>query len=152
MSTGIVRLPRPARSTVDPAQTIDDARAATPHPLVSQSRSDLPLPTAVVYCEGNFGAPDGIVVNVTTDQIWVREGILPDFPNQRAPQQDFTNGQLVVPMPPTDRTKIQEPFVREQQIDPDKYYPKGYKPQLLEEWPADADIVAPVEALPENLR
>ena len=27
----------------------------------------------------HFGAPDGIVVNVTTDQIWVREGILPDF-------------------------------------------------------------------------
>ena len=37
-------------------------------------------------------------------------------------------------------------------IDPDKYYPKGYKPELLEEWPADADIVAPVEILPENLR
>ena len=100
----------------------------------------------------HFGAPDGIVVNVTADQIWVREGILPDFPNQRAPQQDFTNGQLIVPMPPTDRTQIQEPFVREQQINPNKYYPKGYKPQLLEEWPADADIVAPVEALPENLR
>ena len=100
----------------------------------------------------HLNAPDGIVVNVTADQIWVREGILPDFPNQRAPQQDFTNGQLIVPMPPTDRTRIQEPFVREQQIDPDKYYPKGYKPELLEEWPADDDIVAPVEALPENLQ
>jgi hypothetical protein len=100
----------------------------------------------------HFGAPDGIVVNVTSDQIWVREGILPDFPNQRAPQQDFTNGQLVVPMPPHFREDIQEPFVRENEIDPDKYYPKGYKPQLLEEWPADDDIVAPVEALPENLR
>jgi hypothetical protein len=42
--------------------------------------------------------------------------------------------------------------VRENEIDPDKYYPKGYKPQLLEEWPADDDIVAPVQALPENLR
>jgi hypothetical protein len=100
----------------------------------------------------HFGAPDGIVVNVTTDQIWVREGILPDFPNSRAPQQDFSNGQLVVPLPPTDRTRIQEPFVREMQIDPDKYYPEGYKPELLEEWPVDSDLVAPVEALPENLR
>jgi hypothetical protein len=27
----------------------------------------------------------GCDVYVTTDQIWVREGILPDFPNQRAP-------------------------------------------------------------------
>lgn len=34
---------------------------------------------------------------------------------------------------PTDRTRIQEPFVREQQIDPDEYYPEGYKPERLEE-------------------
>ena len=100
----------------------------------------------------HFGAPDGIVVNVTTDQIWVREGILPDYPNSRPPQFDFTNGQLVVPHPPTDRTKIQEPFVREQQIDPDEYYPEGYKPQLLEEWPVDGDLVVPVDSLPANLR
>ena len=26
------------------------------------------------------------------------------------------------------------------------------KPELLEEWPAEDDIVAPVEVLPENLR
>jgi hypothetical protein len=44
----------------------------------------------------------------------------------RAPQFDFSNGQLVVPHPPTSREEIQEPFVREQQIDPKKYYPKGY--------------------------
>jgi hypothetical protein len=100
----------------------------------------------------HFGAPDGIVVNVTTDQIWVREGILPDFPNQRAPQQDFTNGQLIVPLPPTDRSKIQNEWVREQQIDPDEYYPEGYKPDLLEEWPVDSELVAPVESLPANLK
>ena len=29
------------------------------------------------------GAPDGIVVNVTKDSIWVREGILPDYPTTR---------------------------------------------------------------------
>ena len=99
----------------------------------------------------HFGAPDGIVVNMTKDSVWVREGILPDFPNSRAPQQDFTNGQLIVPLPPTDRTKIQEPFVREQQIDPKKYYPEGYMPELLEEWPVDSDLVVPVENLPEEL-
>ena len=99
----------------------------------------------------HFGAPDGIVVNMTKDLVWVREGILPDYPNSRAPQQDFTNGQLIVPLPPTDRTKIQEPFVREQQIDPKKYYPEGYMPELLEEWPVDTDLVVPVEDLPESL-
>jgi ribonuclease Z len=100
----------------------------------------------------HFGAPDGIVVNVTKDQIWVREGVLPDFPNSRAPQFDFSNGQLVVPLPPTDRSKIQEPFVREQEIDPKKYYPADYHPQLLQEWPVDSDLVAPLESMPENLQ
>jgi ribonuclease Z len=100
----------------------------------------------------HFGAPDGIVVNVTKEQIWVREGILPEFPNAKSPQFDFTNGQLVVPHPPTSREEIQEPFVREQQIDPDLYYPKGYKPELLEDWPVDSDLVVPLEVLPENLK
>ena len=100
----------------------------------------------------HFGAPDGIVVNMTKDMVWVREGILPDFPNSRAPQFDFTNGQLIVPHPPHSREDIQEPFVREQQIDPAKYYPKGYQPHLLEEWPVEGDLVVPMESLPDNLK
>lgn len=100
----------------------------------------------------HFGAPDGIVVNVTKDQIWVREGVLPDFPNSKAPQFDFGNGQLVVPLPPHAREDIQEPFVREQEVDPDLYYPEGYHPELLEKWPVDSDLVVPLEALPDNLR
>ncbi len=100
----------------------------------------------------HFGAPDGIVVNMTKDMVWVREGILPDYPNSRAPQFDFTNGQLVVPHPTTSREEIQEPFVREQQIDPEKYYPAGYMPHLLETWPVEGDLVVPLEAMPDKLR
>jgi len=100
----------------------------------------------------HFGAPDGIVVNVTKDQIWVREGVLPDFPNSKAPQFNFDNGQMVVPHPPTTREEIQEPFVREMQLDPELYYPKGYMPELLEHWPVEGDLVVPLEALPDNLR
>jgi hypothetical protein len=99
----------------------------------------------------HFGAPDGIVVNVTKDDIWVREGILPDYPNSRAPQQDFSSGQLVVPHPPTSREEIQEPFVREKEIAPERYYPEGYHPDLLTEWPVDDDLVVPVDQLPESL-
>jgi ribonuclease BN (tRNA processing enzyme) len=99
----------------------------------------------------HFGAPDGIVVNVTKDQIWVREGILPDFPNSKAPQQDFGNGQLVIPKPPTSREQIQNQEIRDRQIDPALYYPEGYRPDLLEEWPVDETLVVPVEMLPENL-
>ncbi|MCP4047940.1 MAG: MBL fold metallo-hydrolase [Gammaproteobacteria bacterium] len=100
----------------------------------------------------HFGAPDGIVVNVTKDQIWVREGVLPEFPNSKAPQFDFGNGQLVVPHPPTSRQEIQNQEIRDQQLDPDVYYPKGYKPELLEEWPVDGDLVVPIDQMPENLR
>lgn len=99
-----------------------------------------------------MGAPDGIVVNLTKDAVWVREGILPEYPNTRAPQFDFSSGQLVVPHPPHCREDIQEPFVREQQINPDLYYPEGYKPELLEEWPVGGDLVIPLELLPENLK
>jgi hypothetical protein len=66
----------------------------------------------------HFGAPDGVVVNVAKDRIWVREGVIPRFPNSRAPHFDFSKGQLVVPHPTTSRREIQEPFVREHEIDP----------------------------------
>jgi ribonuclease Z len=99
----------------------------------------------------HFGAPDGIVVNVTKDDIWVREGVLPDYPNARAPQFDFSDGQLVVPHPPTSRAAIQEPFIRDQEINPDDYYPDGYHPQLLPEWPVGSDLVVPMEDLPEAM-
>ena len=100
----------------------------------------------------HFGAPDGVVVNRTKDKVWVRDGILPDYPKSRAPQFNFDNGQLVVPLPPTSREEIQEPFVREMQIDPDLYYPEGYYPELLENWPVSSDLVVPMEGLPENLK
>jgi len=75
----------------------------------------------------------------------------PYLNEEAAPQFDFTNGQLVVPHPPTSREDIQEPFVREQQIDPAEYYPAGYMPELLEDWPVEGDLVVPVEDLPESL-
>ena len=99
----------------------------------------------------HFGAPDGIVVNVTKDQIWVREGVLPDFPSSRPPQFDLSGGKLVVPHPSTSRPEIQEPFVRQQEIDPREYYPKEFHPELLEEWPVAGDLIVPLEALPPEL-
>jgi ribonuclease Z len=96
----------------------------------------------------HFGAPDGIVVNVNKDDIWVREGVLPDYPNSRAPQFDLEDGQLVVPHPPTSREEIQDPFVREMEIPPSEYYPEDYHPELLTEWPVDGDLVVSLEALP----
>ena len=77
---------------------------------------------------------------------------LPDFPNAKAPQQDFGNGQLVIPGPPKRVEDIQNQEIRDQHINPQKYYPKGYMPELLVDWPVEGDLVVPVEQLPENLR
>ena len=100
----------------------------------------------------HFGAPDGIVVNVTKDDIWVREGVLPEYPSSRSPQQDFSDGNLVVPKPPRTRAEMQEEFVRNTEIPPEDYYPDGYHPELMTEWPADEDLVVPIELLPEKMR
>lgn len=97
------------------------------------------------------GTPDGIVVNVTKDDIWVREGILPDYPAARPPQFDFDDGHLVVPHPPTRREELMEPFMIEQEIAPEDYYPEGYQPELMFEWPVDDDLVVPMEMLPPQL-
>ena len=35
------------------------------------------------------------------------------------------------------------------EIPPSEYYPEGYHPELLEEWPAEGDLVVPVEIAPE---
>lgn len=100
----------------------------------------------------HFGAPDGVVVNVTKEKIWVREGVLPDYPNSKSPQFDFDDGQLVVPQPTTSRDEIQEPFVRDMEIPPEEYYPEGYHPELLTEWPVDGDLVIPEESMPPALK
>jgi hypothetical protein len=99
----------------------------------------------------HLAAPDGIVVNVTKDDIWIREGILPDYPNNRAPQQDFSSGRFVIPAPGTSRAEIQNPEIRASEVDPSLYYPEGYQPELLPDWPLDEALVVPIEMLPPDL-
>lgn len=60
--------------------------------------------------------------------------------------------QLVAPHPPHAREDIQEPFVREQEIDPKTYYPKGYYPELLEKWPVEGDLAVPLDDMPPALK
>ena len=82
----------------------------------------------------------------------MREGILPDFSNLRAPQFDFALKQVVAPHPPRAREDIQEAFVRDQQIDPNLCRPEGYMPEPLECRPVEGDLVVPFEALLDSLR
>lgn len=41
--------------------------------------------------------------------------------------------------------------MREQEIDPSKYYPEGYHPHLLTEWPVEGDLVVPLDQAPADL-
>ena len=60
--------------------------------------------------------------------------------------------QPFVQHPPHACEDIREPFVREQRIEPAEYYPDGYKPELLEKWPVEGDLVVRMEDLPDNLK
>jgi hypothetical protein len=95
---------------------------------------------------------DLVIVNLTKDKLWVREGIVPYRPNYKPPQFDLSSGYLHVPMPRNRREDIQEPIIREAQIPPEEYYPEGYHPKLLEEWPIDGDLQADLELLPEDFK
>ena len=101
------------------------------------------------------GAPDMVVVNVTKEQIWVRDGVVADYPNNKAPNADRSialYGGLVVPPPRYQREDIQEQYIRDVQIDPDLYYPEGYKPLLMENWPTDKAIFIPDSLVPPSMK
>jgi ribonuclease BN (tRNA processing enzyme) len=86
-----------------------------------------------VHWDGLFamGAPDGVVVNVTKDAIWVRDAALPDLGGMSAPdlgklmaepgQEPLT--EIEVPQPRIPREDQQEQYTRDNEIDPRKYYP-----------------------------
>ena len=100
-----------------------------------------------------FGAPDMIVVNMTKDKIWVREGIVPQYPSMAPPQFDVaTEGGLIIPVPKNRRQDVQEQSIRDAEIPPEKYYPKGYEPELLPFWPSDKPIFLPETMVPEQMK
>jgi ribonuclease BN (tRNA processing enzyme) len=103
----------------------------------------------------HFGAPDMVVVNVTKDSIWVRDGVIPDYPNVKAPSaaKSIEKYQgLIVPVPVYQREELQSQFIRDAEIDPDIYYPEGYRPVLLEHWPTDKPIFVPEELVPDSMK
>ena len=100
----------------------------------------------------HFGAPDMVVVNLTRDKVWVREGVIPDFPSQAPPKFDIAAmGGLVIPAPRNKRQEFQEQSIRDAEIPPDEYYPEGYKPDLIPFWPTDKPIFIPADNVPPGL-
>jgi hypothetical protein len=55
------------------------------------------------------------------------------------------------PAPRNKRQDFQEQSIRDAEIPPDDYYPKGYKPELIPFWPTSEPIVIPAEQVPPGL-
>ena len=135
------------------ASLIEPRLLMTTHMAFDPYQNDETVVEIREHWKGPFhlAAPDGIVVNVTKDDIWIREGILPDYPNNRSPQQDFSSGYFVIPEPGTSRAEIQNQAIRDSEVDPAEYYPEGYQPELLFEWPLEGPFVLPVDQMPATL-
>jgi len=79
-----------------------------------------------------FGAPDGVVVNVTKDAIWSRTAALPSSTGANMPNfvkmfdmdPDNIPDTFEVPQPRMPREVQQEQETRDNEIDPAKYYPE----------------------------
>ena len=99
-----------------------------------------------------FGAPDGVVVNVTKDAVWTRNAALSEAASPARPSSseakelfdlgpthlsvDFPDPRHMVP-------DVQEEFVREKEIDPDLYYPEDVKRDLVRVFPKGFKIEIP---------
>ena len=74
-------------------------------------------------------------------------------PNMAPPQFDMApNGGLVVPVPAHRRQDVQEQSIRDAEIPPGQYYPKGYEPEMLPFWPSDKPIFLPENMVPEQMK
>lgn len=100
-----------------------------------------------------LGAPDMVVVNITRDQIWVRDGVIPEYPSIAAPQFDIPQGGgLVVPAPRRRRSDLQDRSTRAAEIPPGRYYPQGMQPRLIEDWPTRRAVFLPEPIVPAGMK
>jgi len=101
----------------------------------------------------HFGAPDLVVVNLTRDKVWVREGVVPRFPSMSRPKFDVAAlGGLIIPAPKNKRADVQQQSIRDAEILPSAYYPKGHQPDLIESWPTDKPVFIPEDQVPPGLK
>jgi len=97
-----------------------------------------------------FGAPDGVVVNVTKNAIWTRKAALPESTNFARPSTkearelfDIGLTKTTVDFPNARKTvaDIEDPATRAAlEIDPRKYYPSDVYRTPNPNWPKDFKI------------
>jgi len=93
-----------------------------------------------------LGAPDRVVFNIRPDKIWWRDGVTSKL--AQAPRPQLTP-MFTIPPPKHTIEDIQEQWIRDLEIDPKDYYPEGYHPELLKEWPMTEEITIPI---PERMQ
>jgi ribonuclease Z len=90
-----------------------------------------------------FGAPDVMVVNITSDSIWARKANIPpgSASGSMDPRAMFPPGQLPdklrLPDPVRPREMQQEQFLRDMELDPDEYYPPDVDRDISTQWPEE---------------
>lgn len=73
---------------------------------------------------------------------------MPEYSNIATPKFDVeSQGGLVIPPAKYNRSDIQQKSIRDAEISPDEYYPDGYKPELITEWPTDKPLFIPAEMM-----
>ena len=88
-----------------------------------------------------YGAPDGVVVNVTKDAIWTRQAVLPDSGNFRRPSTEAEMKQMFggeipqtfrIPEPEHTREELLSQGVRDIEIPPSEFVPHDVARPLLQ--------------------
>ena len=89
-----------------------------------------------------FGAPDLVTFNLHGDgKVWWREGVASD--SSQTPTPVFTEKTIVYPAPRHQVYDVINDKIEANEIPPEKWYPKGHKPELVREWPLTKDIEIP---------
>jgi len=89
-----------------------------------------------------FGAPDLVTFNIHGDgKVWWREGIAGD--SSQTPRPKFTSEKIKFPAPRHQVYDVINEKIEANELDPELWYPKGHKPDLVREWPLTKDIEMP---------
>ena len=65
----------------------------------------------------------------------------------------MAKGGLILPAPKYLRSEVQSQDIRDLEINPDLYYPKGYKPDLIQDWPSPGKpVFLPESKVPEQMK
>jgi ribonuclease Z len=89
-----------------------------------------------------FGAPDLVVFNIHgDDKVWWREGVAAE--STQTPRPRIDSPMVVFPAPQHQVYDVINKTVEDNEIPPEKWYPKGHKPDLVREWPLTEDLEIP---------